>query len=343
MTAEKYVPNQKIKAYFRILSPRYPKWLDEYINTDPLLKQQYISITCGTIYSDLFSSQFFYSSLDHSVAVALITWHFTKSKKQTLASLFHDVATPVFKHCVDFMNGDYTKQESTEELTTGIIKDCPAIMELLKRDNVKLSEVNNYHIYPIADNDTPKLSADRLEYSLSNALFTYNLASMEEIEKIYKDLSVQQNTKEAELGFKTEENAVAFVKLTSVMSVTYRDDKTRYSMQFLADILKRLEKDGKITRNDLYNLKESEVIDIIKKSKYSDIFQSWRDAREINVSSKPPKSVYSVRCDSKIRYINPLLNGIRIADINSVASEAISNNLSYKPGDYCYLDFNFPD
>ena len=114
-------------------------------------------------------------------------------------------------------------------------------------------------------------------------------------------------------------------------------------MQFLADILKRLEKDGKITKNDLYNFKESEVIDVIKSSKYGDIFQSWRDAKEIKVSSEPPNSVYSVSCDSKIRYINPLLNGVRIADINSEANEAISNNLSYEPADYCYLDFDFPD
>ena len=58
-------------------------------------------------------------------------------------------------------------QESTEDLTTEIIKNSDEIMKLLKRDNIEISEVDNYHIYPVADNDTPKLSADRLEYSLS--------------------------------------------------------------------------------------------------------------------------------------------------------------------------------
>ncbi len=42
-------------------------------------------------------------------------------------------------------------------------------MKLLERDNVK-EEVNNYYIYSIADKDTPQLSADRLEYTLSNGL-----------------------------------------------------------------------------------------------------------------------------------------------------------------------------
>lgn len=109
--------NKKIKQYFKILEPYFPEWLHDYINTKELLKQKYISVTCGTIYSNLFESDFFYSNLDHSVAVALIVWHFTHNKKQTLAGLFHDIATPAFKHCVDFLNGDYMKQESTEDLT----------------------------------------------------------------------------------------------------------------------------------------------------------------------------------------------------------------------------------
>ena len=113
--------NKKIKQYFKILEPQFPEWLHDYINTEELLKQKYISVTCGTIYSDLFESEFFYSSLDHSVAVALIVWHFTHNKKQTLAGLLHDIATPSFKHCIDFMNGDSEIQESTEEKTSQIL------------------------------------------------------------------------------------------------------------------------------------------------------------------------------------------------------------------------------
>ena len=107
--------NKKIKQYFKILEPHFPEWLYDYINTKELLKQKYISVTCGTIYSNLFESDFFYSSLDHSVAVALIVWHFTHNKKQTLSGLFHDIATPAFKHCVDFLNGDYMKQAKMQK------------------------------------------------------------------------------------------------------------------------------------------------------------------------------------------------------------------------------------
>ena len=100
----KYIDSvdKRVLDYFNVLEPNFPEWLNDYIETKELLKQRYISMTCGTIYSDLFESEFFFSSLDHSVAVALIVWHFTHDKKQTLSGLFHDIATPVFKHCVDF-------------------------------------------------------------------------------------------------------------------------------------------------------------------------------------------------------------------------------------------------
>ena len=336
--------NKEIKEYFKILEPNFPQWLNEYIDTKELLSQQYISITCGTIYSNLFESEFFFSSLDHSVAVALIIWHFTHDKKQTLSGLFHDIATPAFKHCVDFLNEDYMVQESTEDLTTEIIKNSKEIMSLLKRDNIDITEVEDYHIYPIADNDTPKLSADRLEYSLSNALFTYKLLDIESIKEIYEDIEIQNNEEnEIELGFKTKKMARNFVKVTSRLSVIYREDRTRYSMQFIADILKRLNDENKISKKDLYELKDSDVINIIESSKYNEIFNIWKNARKVKVSDQEPKNVYYVHHGTKIRYIDPLFNNERISKCCKIAKKMIDNNLSYNMDKYVYLDFEFID
>ena len=333
--------DKRVKEYFKVLEKDYPEWLNEYINTEALLKQQYISVTCGTIYSDLFESDFFYSSLDHAIAVALIIWHFTHDKKQTLSGLFHDIATPVFKHSVDFLNGDYMTQESTEDLTTTIISNSKEIMSLLKRDNIKIEEVDDYHIYPIADNDTPKLSSDRLEYSLSNALFTYNLSTIEEIKELYEDLEIQINENGIEeISFKTKKLAKKFVKITSKLSVIYRDDRTRYSMQLLADIVKKLNEDNILTLEDLYNLKESEVIEMIENHEYKEIFNTWKKAKKVKTSDVEPKDVYYVHHGAKVRYIDPLVNGERISNICKIAKSMIDKNLSYDMTKYVYLDFN---
>ncbi len=330
----------KTTDYFKILSADFPEWLNTYASTQELQTQKHISTISGTLYTDLFNNDVFYSSLEHSIAVALIIWHFTHDKKQTLAGLFHDISTPAFKHCVDFMNGDYSKQESTEDLTTEFIKKSQDVIELLKKDNIKIEEIDNYHIYPIADNDTPKLSADRLEYSLSNALYTYKLLNLDEIKEIYTDIEIEQNESgEPELGFKTKSIARKFVKVTSKMSVIYRDDRARFSMQFIADILKNLKNDGKITIEELYDKKESDIIKIIENSKYKTVWNAWRKAKKVNVSKTKPQSVYFVHQKSKVRYIDPLCNGERISKICKIAKKSIDKNLSYNMDNYIFLDF----
>ena len=329
--------NKLIKEFFKILAVDYPEWMNDYIETKEMLKQQYISVTCGKIYSNMFNYND-YSSLDHSIGVALIVWNFTHDKKQTLSGLFHDIATPAFKHCVDFLNGDYMNQESTEELTKVIIENSKEIMSLLKKDNISVDEVCDYHMYPIADNDTPMLSADRLEYSLSNALIVFGDSNLDEIREIYNDIEIQNNESgEIELGFRTKKIARKFVKLTSKLSVCYRDDETRFFMQVIADILKKVSCDGLITKRDLYELSDSEVIDIIKKSKYNDAFNKLISVRKINKSLEEPDCYY-VKHGAKVRYIDPLFDGKRMSLECKIAKKMIDKNLQYKMDNYLFLD-----
>lgn len=342
--------NENIKQYFNILSNEIPDFLYDYIDTPEMQKQKEISISCGTIYSKMYN-QIWYSSLDHSVAVSLIIWHFTKDKRQTLAGLFHDIATPVFKHCIDFMNKDYETQESTEELTTKIITESKEIMRLLERDKIKIEEINNYHIYPIADNDTPQLSSDRLEYTLSNGLGAVEkIWGLNEIEKIYKNIEIQKNEEGIEeLGFRDKEIAEEFVHTMSILSSMYIRSQTKFSMQFLADIIKTMSANNLITINDLYNLSEKEVIEKIENCKQNDIdkcFKLWKNATEINESNTKVNDKYCVRIDKiKIRYINPLVRSedsfIRVNKISNMAKQDIERALNYRTNKYAYLNFDF--
>lgn len=334
-----------MKEYLKILSNEIPDFLNDYINTPQMQKLAGISVSCGTYYTKLFDKMVWYSSLDHSIAVSLIVWNFTKDKKQTIAGLFHDIATPVFKHSIDFMNGDYKKQESTEELTTQIIRESKEIMSLLKRDGIKIEEVDNYHIYPIADNDTPMLSADRLEYTLSNGLGACkNIWNMEDVKEIYENIEIQKNEQGIEeLGFKDIKIAEKFVKGMRILSNSYIDNRTKFSMQFLADIMKIMSSQNLITKKDLYELSEKEVIERIENCDYAEIsqkFDMWKNAHEIKESDEKVKDKYCVSIDAKIRYINPLVNGIRISEISEVAKEEIQKALEFKTKKYAYLDFD---
>ena len=401
--------DENLKKYFNMLEKNFPEFLNDYINTKEMQRLGYISVSCGTIYSKLYDLGY-YSSLSHSIGVALIIWHFTHDKKQTLAGLFHDIATPVFKHTIDFLNGDYMKQETTEKLTAKIIKNSTQIRALLKRDKIRLKEVVDYHIYPIADNEIPKLSADRLEYTMSNALIVYKCENLEKIREIYNSIDVlkeeieanktneenevkekneinklnkkneqnQQNEinkkdeqnetskvdladNELELGFTDIKKAEEFVAISSKLSIKYRDDKTRYSMQFLADIVKKLNKEKNITKKDLYEKKESEIIELIENSDCKEEFEKWKKATKIITSKNKPtetqKNIYCVNQKAKIRYIDPLVQietkqyqeergtmrilrtkNERASKVSNLAKKLIEENLKYDMDKYIYLE-----
>lgn len=211
---------------------------------------------------------------------------------------------------------------------------------MLNRDNIKLEEVSDYHIYPIAYNDTPKLSSDRLEYTLSNALLTYEIEGLDKIKEIYWDIEIEFNEDGViELGFKTKKIAREFVRIMSNLSIMYMEDKTRYSMQLLADIINGLSEQNLITLDDLYNKKESEIIEIIESSKYKEVFNIWKKAKKVKVSEEKPLGVYYVNHGAKIRYIDPLVRGQRISSICKIANKNINKALSYDMNKYVYLDF----
>lgn len=342
--------NDETKEYFNILSPEFPEWLYEYIDTPEMKRIGKIGISCGADYSKCFDVKYWYSNLDHSVGVALIIWNFTHDKKQTLSGLFHDIATPTFKHCIDIMNGDCEKQESTEERTTSIIKNSNKIMKLLKRDNIKLSEVDNYKIYPIADNDIPKLSADRFEYTFSSGLIFHRVWELNKIREIYNNVVISKNEDGIdEFAFKDKEVCEEYIKIIRNLWPAWVDNKDRAVMKFFADMCKSMNVAGFLTVDDLYNLSEKEVIEKMKNCKdeyLSNAFKKFQLADRVYDTEGEVKDKYCINIKAKTRYVNPLVqkednDTIRINKISKQASDAINSYLNINKSGYTYFDFDF--
>lgn len=341
--------NEEIKNYLKILSPEFPEWLLEYIYTPEMLRLDGIGMSCGTLYTKVYNDKYFYSSLTHSVAVALIIWHFTHNKKQTISGLFHDIATPTFKHCIDFMNGDSEHQESTEERTEQIIRNSKEIMALLERDSIKVEEVSDYHIYPIADNDTPRLSADRFEYTLSGGLYQVRVFELKDIEKYYNNIVILKNEDGIdELAFQDIKLCENFIHDVSKLWPRWVEDEDRLCMQFIADIVKTMNIKNYITVDDLYKFSEKEVLQLIQNCEDNYIknaFENFQNATRDSVykSDEPNNEIYCTSVKGKKRYINPLVNidnkVSRIKDVSVLANDDISNFLNMKH--HKFIGFNF--
>ena len=343
--------NEEVRDYLKILSPEFPEWLLEYINTPEMLRLDGVGMSCGTLYTKVYNDKYYYSSLTHSIAVALILWHFTHDKKQTLSGLFHDIATPTFKHCIDFLNGDSEHQESTEERTEQILLNSKEIMYLLERDNIKIEEVSNYHIYPIADNDTPRLSADRFEYTLSGGLYQERIFEIEDIRKYYNNVTILKNEEGIdELGFKDKSICEKFINSVSKLWPHWVEDEDRLCMQFIADIVKSMNFKGYITIDDLYKYSDKKVIELIKNCEdnyLKDSFEKFQNATRNSVykSDVENDEIYCTSVKGKKRYIIPLVNidnkSYRINDISTQANNDINNFLNIKLHKYIGFKFDF--
>ena len=270
-----------------------------------------VGMNCGCEYTSFarFAGLLPYSRFDHSVGAALIVWHFTHDEKQAAAGLLHDVATPVFAHVVDFLKGDYLKQESTEDGTRAIIEADAALQAALRAHGLCTDDVCDYHRYPIADNDSPRLSADRLEYTLGN-LLNYRIRTPDEVKAVYADLSVGTNEDGApELTFSDLKTAEDFAFASLECSKIYVSDEDRYAMQMLAELLRDAIARGVLSEADL-NTTEPQVIGkLLSKERTAAAWQRFRAYHSMRRATEPTGAGQWRRLAAKKRYIDPLIEG----------------------------------
>ena len=266
-----------------------------------------VGMHCGCEYTGfpIFKNLSRYSRYRHSVGTALITYRFTEDTVQTIAALLHDISTPVFSHTIDFLNGDYEKQESTELDTEHVIKSAEEITDHLKRYGIDPDSVCDYHRYPIADNDPPGLSADRLEYTLSNFI---NFGFMEpgDVREIFADITVSGEEGRPELAFRSFDSAEAFADCALKCSGIYVREEDRYSMQRLSEVISFAIGRGTLKRDDLYTT-ETEVIR--KLTSDPETLEVWKRYRCLSVLTPVPVYGTGRRVSAKKRYIDPLVLG----------------------------------
>ena len=288
-----------------------PPLLAELAATPPMLRLKDVGMNCGCEYTAFprFANGGRYSRWLHSLGVGLIVWHFTEDPAQAAAGLLHDVATPTFAHVVDFLRGDYLAQEATEEGTRTRIAGSPELRAVLTRYGLDVEVVWDYHRYPIADNDSPRLSADRLEYSLGNAL-RWGLLSRAEAAAIYADLRVgEAEDGAAELVFQHPEPAAAFARAALECAGIYVCDADRCAMQRLCELLGRALARGVLSPADLEG-REPPLIEKLLASPLAGEWLAFRAMRRTLRAETPPDGRPWRQIPAKKRRIDPLTQGL---------------------------------
>lgn len=298
---------------------KYPKFIDKYLNTKTLNRIKYIGQFCGCDYTKLYSPLYFYSRFDHSLVVAHMTQHFTHDKLSTIAALLHDIGTPCFAHTIDVLLNDAINQESSEIDIIELIKKDNELLKCLKEDNISLEDLNNLSKYPILENKSPRLCADRLDGVLHTCYIWLHTHALEDIKEIYNNIIVLDNEEnKKELGFTNPNISKKFANMIYIYSIELQSNRNKFLMKYISDALNFAFKKKLFTINDLYTKKEQDIVTILKSNISS--WQTFTSSNKVTRTDNIPKQ-YHIHIETKKRTVTPLLlQDNQIIRLNEISS-----------------------
>ena len=287
----------------------------------------------------LYNPLFLYTRFDHSLVVAHMTWHFTHDKESTIVALLHDVGTPCFAHTIDYVYGDYLKQESSERKIVDMLKDDEEIIKYLKEDNIDLNCLNDLAKYPILENKSPRLCCDRLDGVLHTCYVWLHTHTLSYIKEVYDDMCVLKNEDNVmEIGFNSASTALKFCQMVSVYAKELQGNRDKYVMKYISELVKKASEKGLISLDDLYSKKESEIIQVFENN-----FSSWtifNSADNLVCTNNKPDYFY-ISFDTKKRNTVPLVKTDvavkRITEILSSARTIYEDIDAYHDTKYAYI------
>ncbi len=301
-----------LKDYLKELNyENMPNFIIKYLNCPSLLRLKNIGYFCGMDYAskDIYNFSDYITRYDHSLTTSLLTYKLTKDKIKTIVALFHDIATPCFSHVIDYMNGDYLEQESTEEYTEYILIKDYYLNKCLTKDKININDIINFKKYTIVDIDRPKLCTDRLDgIILTSMAWTKNITlddTINILNNIY--VSINENSEE-EITINNYNTARKIVEINNSINSLCHSKEDNYMMNMLANITKYAIDNHYITYNTLYTHNEQELLNLLNNTsdKYllNELYKFRTIKKEEIPNIKYPKT--------KIRALTPLVNGIRI-------------------------------
>ena len=120
------------------------------------------------------------SRFDHSMGAMLIVRRLGGSTEEQVAALLHDVSHTAFSHVIDYVVDGHDNQSYHDEIKEEYLQhtDIPATLAKFGFDWRPFIHEEDF---PILEQPSPRLCADRVDYFLRDA-FGLGLATMEEIQ-----------------------------------------------------------------------------------------------------------------------------------------------------------------
>ena len=212
---------------------------------------------------------------EHSIGTMILSLKFNGNIEEQIKALLHDISHTAFSHVIDYVlkneNEDYH-----EKIQEDFLND-EELLSILEKYNLNIKRIMSKN-YSFLDDELPKLSFDRIDYTLRD-LFRQKRISLKEIREIVNHLTIYQN----KLCFNSLEIGKWFQKLYFQEVVEYfQDPLNMYINTMLCNLLTSALNEEIIQLQDFNftdeyiikkinsSSKKKELEDIINKKKFDE-------------------------------------------------------------------------
>ena len=266
-------------------------------------------------YEPLYGKRRKVNRLEHSIGVYLLLNHYNASIEEQIMGLIHDVSHLCFSHCADYAlkNGSEKTQSLQDDLFNSFIKRSK-IGEIIERYGFDFNYFLNKKNFPLQEKELPDICADRIDYSLRDALSCGVITEKDKNEFLENLIVENQNW-----IFKNLEIAKQYVHMFSIMNERYSGISAAIMFRVVGDFLKYSLKSKYITEEDLYTVDDF-VIQKIKQFVKGDeiLAQHWERMNNRAKVIIDPINGVTVFCKSRV--VDPLFkeNGQlkRVSDVD---------------------------
>ena len=238
-----------------------------------------------------------YSRYEHSIGVMLLVRKLGGSLEEQIAGLLHDVSHTAFSHVVDWLFGSGEKEDHQDRIHDKIFMESE-LPEILKRHDLDHKRISDYKNFPLVEQPTPVLCADRIDYAIREI---QDWAAPGIVTECVDSLTTKNN----KIVFSSKSVARKFAEAFLECQMKHwgsAQATMRYTL--LSNAMRVAIKEGVITENDL--LKDDIfVIERLKKSENSEIQKYLRMLadKDLVILEDVENPQYVMK--KKFRYVDP--------------------------------------
>lgn len=240
---------------------------------------------------------------EHSVWVYLLLKKYWAPLEEQIAGLIHDLSHWAFSHCLDYVFEEWNqKEQSHQDTVFDEFVRSSSIPWILEKYWFDVDNILNDDRHPLKENNLPNLCADRIDYSLRDAIH-YEKMSKEKVGNILNDLKVVSNDRIFDNIKTTKEYSNLFLKLNDIY---WSGIESAVMFTTVWNFLKHARKKWYVERNDFYTT-DKEVLDKITKYLPTDTeLNLLRDRMNNKIPFENDPNDYHNNVFCKNRIVDPL-------------------------------------